>query len=323
VHDSSGVLVGIVRDARDQNPAGGVTVVGQWLEYSFRKSGMTRSVPRRVATTGENGWFAMCNVPSGGTMTLIANRDADSTDLIEVVVPDDGFARREFYLGTNRTNVRPISGTVHAAVGGKPISGAQVGIPNGPKTRTNAQGEWSLPDAPVGSRMLEVRALGFYPERRHVHVIDGAAPVRFVLSTLKAVLDTVRISSSRRMFNRAGTGFQERMASGVGTFLTPFDIAKQQAIRTSDIFRVMHDIRVEYDSTGFEAHMMVRGNTEAWCNAEIYLDGHHLFGATMGDLDTWVQPREIKGIEIYSRTVTPVEFQQGMGGCGAILIWTK
>ena len=97
--DSSALLVGFVRDANDREPASGVTVTGEWLELSFRKDGMVRRVPRLVATTGENGWFAMCNVPRDGTMALMATRGADSTDLIEVKVPADGFLRRELYIG--------------------------------------------------------------------------------------------------------------------------------------------------------------------------------------------------------------------------------
>lgn len=103
--DSGAALVGVVRDAQTRAPVAGATVTGEWLEVSFGKDGVFRRVPRLVATTRENGWFSMCNVPSPGTMALIASRGADSTDLIEVQVPSDGFMRREFYLGSARTVV--------------------------------------------------------------------------------------------------------------------------------------------------------------------------------------------------------------------------
>ena len=45
--------------------------------------------------------------------------------------------------------------------------------------------------------MLEVRALGYYPDRRQVNVVDNGPPVRVTLSTLRAVLDTVRIRATR------------------------------------------------------------------------------------------------------------------------------
>ncbi|HLA14880.1 MAG TPA: carboxypeptidase-like regulatory domain-containing protein, partial [Gemmatimonadaceae bacterium] len=57
--DSSGVLVGVVRDARGGAPTSGVTVTGEWLELTFTTKGLGRRIPRLVATTGDNGWFAM------------------------------------------------------------------------------------------------------------------------------------------------------------------------------------------------------------------------------------------------------------------------
>ena len=50
----------------------------------------------------------------------------------------------------------------------------------------------TLAEAPTGTRMLEVHALGYYPERRRVDVVASSAPIEVKLSTLKAVLDTVK-----------------------------------------------------------------------------------------------------------------------------------
>ena len=51
VSDSNGVVVGVVRDARDGEPAAGANVLGQWNELSFTSNGLVRSTPRLVATT--------------------------------------------------------------------------------------------------------------------------------------------------------------------------------------------------------------------------------------------------------------------------------
>lgn len=343
--DSGAVLVGIVRDAQNRAPVAGVTVIGEWLELSFRPDGMVRRIPRLVATTGENGWFAMCNVPSAGTMSLIATRGADSTDLIEVQVPAEGFLRRELYLGPARTVVMGdtirradslaplprrvrvgdgrLSGTVVAAAGAKPLVGAQVSITGGPQTRTNERGEWTLVDAPAGTRMLEVRALGYFPERRRVDVVDGMAPLRVALSTLKSVLDTVRISATRRMYDRDSNGFQRRRRSGIGHYLAAVDIARQMAIVTSDLFRMIPGVRMERDPTTSETQILVRGNMAEWCSPTVYIDGRHLVGSSADDIDMWVRPKNVAGVEVYSGLGAPLEYQEGMTGCGSILIWTK
>jgi hypothetical protein len=322
--DSSGVLVGVVRDARDEAPAAGVTVTGEWLELSFGRDGVVRRVPHLVATTGENGWFAMCNVPSAGTMTVIASRGADSTDRIEIQVPPNGFLRRELYIGPARTvatrdaNLR---GTVVAAIGGRPLAGALVSITAGPETRANERGEWTLAEASIGTRMLEVRAVGFYPMRRPVNVVAGAPPIRVALSTLKAVLDTVKIVAMR-LKSRDRTGFQDRRRSGPGLYLTSEDIARRNPIVTSDVFHMVPGLRLDRTPLGGTIINM-RGILEERCIPTFFLNGHFMRELSAEDVDDFVSPKEVAGIEVYVPGTAPAEFEPGRSGCGSIVIWTK
>jgi hypothetical protein len=337
--DQGALVLGIVRDANDGSPAAGVNVTGEWMEIAIDKGGMFRRMPTRTATTGDNGWFALCNVPRGGTMSLSATRGADSTDRIEVDVPAEGFLRHELYIGTTRTvassapvqssgilAAKPIlmhygngrlTGTVIAGATGKPLPGAQVTIVGGPRVTANESGEFILSDAPMGTRMLEVRSLGYYPDRRRVDVVAGAPPVRVVLSTFRAVLDTVKIRA-RRLADKHDSGFEERKrSSGSGKFLTAEDIAKRGAIFTSGIFRSIPGVRVIGDS------IQMRGAFEEWCSPEFYVDGRFLYTQGGEELDSEMLPKDIAAIEVYSGAYVPPQFSQGMGGCGAIVIWTK
>jgi hypothetical protein len=277
-------------------------------------------------------------------MALIASRGADSTDLIQLVVPADGFLRRDLYLGPARTVVardaRPtdslalvprrlragdgsVSGTVVAAAGGLPLAGAQVRIADGPQARADERGEWTIVDAPLGTRMLEVRAIGQYPARQPVDVVEGAAPVKVVLSTLRAMLDTVRILAARPVYNRDRDGFDLRRRSGLGRYLTPQDIVRRNPTVTSDLFRMLPGVRLQRDSSGFSRQVLVNGVLAGWCVPTVYIDGHAMNGLTADDIDDWVNPDHIAGIEVYSGTFVPGEFQQAMSGCGSIVIWTK
>lgn len=337
--DAGAVIVGVVHDARDDSPVVRGTVVGEWLELSLTHVGVIRRLPHLVATTGANGWFAICNVPSGGTMVLVASRGADSTDRIEVQVPPEGFLRRELYLGSIRTVLpdsvkadslvpRPrrrrvgdgrVSGIVVAASNGQPLAGARVGIVDGPQTVSNRDGEWTLVDAPAGSRMLEVLALGYYPERRRVDVISSAPPVRVALSTLRAVLDTVKVTASR-LSELNLQGFRERQRTAAGHFFTPDDIARRRPLETSDLFRTvpgMHVDRNNFDASGF----LMRG-AYGWCSPGIYLDGSYMHDLAADDIDDFVHPHEVAGIEIYSDATAPAPYQR-MDGCGSVVIWTK
>ena len=359
--DSSALIVGIVRDAATGTPSSGVTVSGEWVEFAFRHTGIQRRVPRIVATTGDNGWFAMCNVPSAGTVALIASKGADSTDLIELQVPPGGLLRRELFLGHHRTIVASettsapasefalppkrvhlgtgtISGTVYASAGGRPLINAWVGITDGPEARTDDHGDWTISNAPVGTRMLEVRALGFYPDRRFVDIIDGAPRVRIGLATLQSVLDTVKVSASR-VASRDRSGFIERVRTGPGRYITAGQIAKRPATFASDLFGTISGLRIGFASDTLSSDMvlavapddmktsdrriLMRGIAGDWCAPVIYLDGLAQPGLGADEIDAWLDPKDIEGIEIYSEATVPTQFQKWRGGCGSIMIWKK
>ena len=313
--DSGAVITGFVRDPKG-TAASGVTVSGDWYEYAIGRGGITRRLARRTATTGQNGWFALCNVPSGGVVALVANRGADSTGLVEVQVPTDGFLRREIFLGRAMTG--HLSGTVVSAIGSRPLANAQVMVANGPQTRTDDRGEFNLTNAPEGTRMLEVRALGYYPDRRHVNIVEGAPPVRIALPTLKAVLDTVKIRASRLALDE---GFSRRKRIGLGKFIGPEDVMRASPINTSDLFKRVAGIRVDTD----QDQIKMRGafDSSGYCNAAVFIDGQYMSFLTVEDIDAAVPPNRVAGIEVYSAAFVPAEFQVGLLGCGSIAIWTK
>lgn len=337
VDSASAVVVGVVRNARDGMPVQNASVVAQWREYSIGKTGITERMPNLVTSTNAMGWFAICNVPNQGTVTIVANLANDSTQTIEVQVPRDRLLRRELFLGGHELNGR-LSGIVVAETDNRPIEGALVSIVDGPGARANAVGEWTISDAPVGTRMIEVRAIGYYPERRSVDVTQGTMPIRFALSTLKAVLDTVKVKASR-FSTRDRTGFEDRRHNGPGRYLTNARIMKTAPSFMSDIFRGVSGIRVGYasdtlatdmaiavspeDMSITDRRLLMRGISGDWCAAAIYLDGMHFPGLGASELDAWLKPGDVAGIEVYSEASVPNEFRQERTGCGSIVIWRK
>lgn len=339
--ETSALMVGIVRNARDASPVENARVSAEWLEFTFKTNNVERHIARLAASSGENGWFAMCNVPGNGTIAMQVSRGADSTDLVEVKIPSDGFLRRDLFLGTARVaaaGTRPgdtaaiparvlrygdgrLSGRVITEEGHKPIGGAHVGITNGPQTQANDRGEWTLIDAPTGTRMLEVRSLGFYPEIRRVDVVAGAEPMTVSMSTLRHVLDTVRISATRLGFNRDSEGFARRSRTGMGRYITKEQISRRLTIVTSDIFRMVPGVRVLEDGP-YGRRILMRGPFD-YCEPALFLDGHEVTVFTMSDLDGFINPKDIKGVEIYTGATAPPQFQPGMSGCGSIVLWTR
>jgi hypothetical protein len=337
--DPGGMVMGVVRNAGNGNAVGGATVTGEWLEIFLGRTGLGRRIPQVVAHTTSGGWFYMCNVPRVGMMTLRAGHGNDSTDVVDVQIPPDGLIKAELYLGESRSEVVDtvkqavdtakrtvrrirlgpgrLTGTVLSAEGQR-LPDAQVGIVDGPRTRTNERGEWTLVNVPLGTRMLEVRAISYYPRRMPVNVGTDSGSVRVTLSTLRSVLDTVRITASR-LGDRHQSGFEERRRSGVGRFLTAADIARRSPQWASEIFQTVAGVRMAGDD------IKLRGAFDD-CSPGLYIDGQYVPPAPGGlkaaDIDMWVNVNQIKGIEVYFDHV-PGQFQQGLSGCGSIVIWTK
>ena len=342
--DSSrgGAVMGVVRDARDRAPLGRATISVEWLELSLGREGLSGRIASRSETSHDNGWFSVCNVPSPGTVVVTAARGADSTDRVEIDLSTDVFARRELYVGEARSLTRSDSaarqqrvgdgelrGTVVTAENGRPLAGAQVGITDGPWTTANALGEWWLANAPTGTRVLQVRAVGYYPQRIAVDVVRDGPPVRSALPTMRSVLDTVRVTASR--LTNKSRGFEERRRSGFGRYLTAEDVVRRQPLVVSDLFHSVGGVRVEPASDPIDGtRILMRGAFGGRCFPAIYIDGLYMSDLSANDIDAIVRPDEVAGIEVYAGVSVPAQFTRGMAGigrvgelCGSIVIWTR
>lgn len=340
---TGGLVMGFVRAAEGGAPVQGATVLGEWLELSIGTGGMSRQTARRTATTAENGGFLLCDVPTPGTVMLVVSRGDDGTDRIEAEVPRSGFLRRDLFLGEARMAARAdtaragdsvpalprtrtgpgrLSGTVLASDGGRPLAGAQVSVVNGVPTRADANGAWTLTGAPSGTRILEVRAPGYYPVLRVVDIADGARPVRVTLSKLGAMLDTLRVVA-RSGGRAARAGFDERRRTwGTGRFFTAEDLQRRQLLETSDLFKNMPGITNFRSVDGGET-LLMRSAFGDGCAPTVYLNGLMMRNLAGTDIDTLVRPHEIAAVEVYAESQVPPQFQDALSGCGSIVVWTK
>ena len=350
--DAGGVVVGFVRDGRTKNGAANATVMAQWAEMTFSANkGIERRMPRQVVRATNEGFFVFCDVPSSGPVQLLAMAASDSTDRIEVVLPADRFMRRDLYVGpslpvlpstlasqrdsappsTRRSTVpsasanpktQRMNGVVVTALGGQPIAGAEVRLVNGEQVRANQRGEWAIPDMQVGTRMLELRAVGYYPVRKIVDVVEGSAPVRVELVTLKSVLDTVQVRAA--VVARNMVGFNERQRSSSGKFITAADIERRRALVVTEMFNSVPGMRLQRNPNGGTS-ILIRGLSEDLCEPNFFIDGADLGPMSADDVDAFVRTQNVAGIEIYAGAAVPGQFSRGMAGnaCGSVVIWTK
>jgi len=61
------------------------------------------------------------------------------------------------------------------------------------------------------------------------------------------------------------------------------------------------------------------------CEPSVYIDGHYMSTLSSDDIDSWIRPDEVAGIEVYRGAGTPPEFSVGLTQqyCGTIVIWTR
>lgn len=324
--DSGSLVVGTVRDARSLDVVQGATISAEWLEMTFSAQGVQRRVPKITATSGANGWYALCDLPAPGIASIRAIRGADTTGRFDVQMGPERFLRRDLYVvASGARGGTQVRGTVVTTLGGKPIPNAIITLSSGSRAQADERGEFAIFDATAGTQMLDVRALGFYPERRPIDIVPDGPAVRVVMSTLQAVLDTVRIVA-KGVMNMHLKGFEERRITGAGHYITDKDIVRLRAFATTEIIKRIPGLKIQRTGNpGDPTEILMRGTFEDQCKPEFFLDNRYLGQLGPEDLDAFVRPGNIAGIEAYAGSMAPAEFNLGMGSahCGVIVIWTK
>jgi hypothetical protein len=359
VTDSEALIIGIVRDAGTRSAVASSTVSVQWSELTFASGTLTRGTARRNSETPETGWFALCGAPVSGTVLLSAVHGADTTEALELEIPADGFLRRDLYFGASREMVtgtiasdtaakvaRRVAGNVADSIsgvavsartgdgrvtgvivdanGGRPLPGARVGIRNGPQVRADELGAFTLSGVPTGTRMLDVRAVAYEPLALPVDVVEGTAPLRIALVTVKSVLDTVKVRADL-VADRNLQGFMRRKRyGGAGRFMSEDDIAKRNPVAVVDIFRSMPGIMIARDSD-YKEILVQRSMTNFYnpfCRVAVYVNGISLTDPNVDMLNSYLRPSELLGIELYHGGSAPSEFSK-RNGCGSLVIWLR
>ncbi|MDQ3996475.1 MAG: Plug and carboxypeptidase regulatory-like domain-containing protein [Gemmatimonadota bacterium] len=345
--DSTGTVFGRLYDAETLRPVTDGSVSVQWLEFTIGPAGARERRPEVRAQVGEGGRFIFCNVPGESVVGLRAARGTDTTGAVQLPLPARGAARRDLFVGrvaastaevdtltlgdSSRAAVRRVvrrgtarlAGTVRNK-DGRPIKGARLRVAeSGVEATTDDDGRFLLSEAPGGTQRLEVRAIGYYPEERAVDLIAGRpTSVDLTLATLRSVLDTVRVSASR-VYSFDTHGFERRrQARATGYF---FDQRDVERLRPNNVTQLLNRVQgVSFASNGFDSAILMRDFfTGDFCEPVVFIDGIRMTQLSARDIDMWVRPEELAGMEVYTRSEqAPPEFTTPEG-CGALVLWTR
>jgi hypothetical protein len=343
--DEDGAVVGDVRDAVTNAPMGLATVVVEWPEWLFAKKSMAREAMRRVARTDANGRYVLCGAPKASTVTAQAWRGADSTGLIEVEIPADGYRVQDFAVGTgfavsvdSAANAAPgselrapragragVRGRVTTAAG-TPLAGVMVRVlGSGTMVRTGEAGTFTIPDAVAGTQTVEARAIGYEPSRQSLRLSDGASlELAIALPKRRVALDTVRVVAGRPLPPEV-VAIERRWTRGVGTFMDGTMVRERTSTYLSDALVGIAGVEVRMNSQGFGQHVLMRDFRGNRCRATVFVDGVPLDigGVATMTLDEYVSRDEVAAIEVYPRPLNLPPEYLSTRDCGVVAAWTR
>jgi hypothetical protein len=77
-------------------------------------------------------------------------------------------------------------------------------------------------------------------------------------------------------------------------------------------------------SRGLFDHSVVFRRLGTYCQPTIFIDGIRRDGLDARDINVWVRPEELEGMEVYtSGLFAPAEFTVPGQVCGSIVFWTR
>jgi len=202
---------------------------------------------------------------------------------------------------------------------GAPVSRARIAVGADPELAlTDTVGRFVLKNVRSGTRPVRVRKLGFEPAEIPVSLQSNkTVDVNIKLKRSVVVLDTVRVMA-RRETALAGVGFFKRKQVNSGFFITPDQMDNRHTYSMANLLASAPMLRVDYSS----GRPVIQGRPigDQPGGVSWYGDGVQWRG---GDIEEYVTPDEIAAVEVYSGRFVPAQFQDPLGGCETIVLWTK
>lgn len=203
---------------------------------------------------------------------------------------------------------------------GEPLEGAlvtleplTVGASDPVAETTGPEGRFFLGEVSPGLYNLRVTLLSYHElqDTLRVHsesVLDLTLP----LSISPLPLDPIVVVSPRQP-SWPMRAFAARRRTASGVFFTREEIQASGAYEFTDLLRRVPGARMVFTKrSGYRVEF--RGG----CRPDLWVDG--VLAGITADLDSFLRPEEIEGVEVYKGTELPMEF--GSNLCGAIVVWT-
>jgi Carboxypeptidase regulatory-like domain/TonB-dependent Receptor Plug Domain len=218
-------------------------------------------------------------------------------------------------------------GTVTDSVTGLPLPGATVSFVESARASiTDDAGSFTIAGIESGLHTILIRALGYEPwgMRMQVTVTDGMeVEIGHILLVPQSarILDPIEVEGEAAHRSPGFTGFEHRMRTEEGTFITVEDIRRIAPQNTADLLKRVPGFRTLASGTVASTRGIpsMKDGFDL-CSVDYFVDGVH---TVMESVDN-IMPNAIAGIEVYRGSASiPAAFRgPGNARCGVVAIWT-
>jgi len=326
-------VIGRVTDPESMLPVKGAEVSIAWTQLEASKEVGVRRTPHLLRdSTDAQGDYRICGLPNDMKATLQARLGSAVTAEvpIELGTDDSELFLRNMLLSRvdsgAKTGNAVVSGTV-ILEGSPSNAGSRVELVGTDiVTMTNDKGQFTMRNLPSGSHVLLARHLGFGAETVPVDLSSHEPKqVSVKLPKFVATIEPV-VVTAKRAASLDKVGFTMRQKSGTGFYLGPEQIERLAPNYLTDILRTVPGLQVSYGPQGEEV-TSTRGVTSlsgASPCVQYYVDDSPWQSLMPGDVNQFVNGREVVGIEVYNGPGTPPQYTRGgQGECTTIVVWTK
>jgi hypothetical protein len=321
VPKDSGIVYGTIRDANGGAPVIDAAIQLSWSELMLDRKHRVMQRRWRVETrSNATGGYAVCGVAPDVGLQIHANGETSESGLIDLPAISTRVQRRDLLVGPVADSGASRRGTISGQVTdpeGHPLVDVRVIMERTPAVRTDADGRFTFSSVPVGTRQIEIFAIGALPLLEIADVTPGATTTVSVTLRQIPMLETVHTSAARatRVF---AAEFAERRRTGFGYLRDSTEIARYDQFL--NVLRDVPSMNVQYRSSTLS--ISVPDGKGGSCAPDVLIDGARAGFGHLIDLSS----KEVGGVEVYPRAAhIPARFvAPGLQPqCGMILVWTK
>ena len=321
----SGLIFGVVQDAKTQDHLAGAGVLLQWLRIVQSDPTTVHTQPRDMTVhTDSTGAYYACGVARDMKIGLRGYAQRDSSGLVDVTLGPRGVGRGDLSIALAPSRTPAVLRGQATTPENIPVYSGRVTVREGTSTVIDADGGFIIRNVTPGTQWVTVQAIGRSPAGQAVEFRPGDTTwLNVTLYAPAVTLAPVRVLGQP---SRQLADFEERRrsGSGLGYFRGEEEIAGAGSVRA--VLTTLPSVQLVRGSGNTDYMALLpnpsingSGAPGGWCVAVLYVDGVQSEWEQVQSL----KPKDLVGVEVYVRaSEAPLQYQHLGNPCGVVLFWT-